>query len=652
MGCPKGKRGLLIASPMNVSKPQFRWQRKYHRIGLILLISLIHAGFYIFLVPPWQHYDEPTHFEYAWLIANQEKLPQPDSFDSNMRREVAASMVEHEFFDTLAPPNLLLEKTWIGISQTSDQPFYYLAAAIPLWFLKGSDITVQLYAGRAVSLCMFLLTILIAYRLTIEIFPKNEPLQWLIPASIALTPAFVDIMTAINNDVGATLIFSVFLLSGTRLITRGVTLIRILVFSLMTVGCYYTKTTVLVAIPLAALMLLLTMFQAKFPWNRIAFPMILLCLTFSGFFLFSWEDAAFWYRSQLSVQQTVSTRNSTGEGHPDKYSLQIQFAPGDKHELSLIQPLNSQTTNMLSGKNYTLGAWIWASEPVQAQMPTLSIDGKTSFQPIQLEQSPSFFASTGKIPANPKRINLLLDPLTQTFDHPVFIYFDHIVLAEGRYPLDKIPTLSNDSTSGTWGDKTFVNIIRNPSAEEGWLTFKPHLLFQFRTQTTIPFYALPAMQDFQLTYDTYRNTAKNLFESYWARFGWNHVSLPQIWYLILQWFTLIGVGGTIVGLIRQGTKRDVRFALLTTWFVICTFLIWMAALARQTLPFWDANPFTPSARYAYPVIIPTTMIIFTGWHYLAALFPKTKFLAFIPIVFLIILDITSLVVIFRFYHPG
>ena len=97
--------------------------KKVGAIYLIMLAGLIHGLLYVFLLPPWQHYDEPGHFEYAWLLANRLGLPSPGKYDQSMRREVAASMVEHAFFKYLdIRPNLLDQNTpvWIGSSQTND----------------------------------------------------------------------------------------------------------------------------------------------------------------------------------------------------------------------------------------------------------------------------------------------------------------------------------------------------------------------------------------------------------------------------------------------------------------------------------------------------------------------------------------------------
>jgi hypothetical protein len=81
------------------------------RLTLVLLIALCQALLYLLLLPPWQHYDEPTHFEYAWLIANRPGLPDVGDFDQRMRRDVAASMLEHQFFWNLPKPALLTDGT-------------------------------------------------------------------------------------------------------------------------------------------------------------------------------------------------------------------------------------------------------------------------------------------------------------------------------------------------------------------------------------------------------------------------------------------------------------------------------------------------------------------------------------------------------------
>jgi 4-amino-4-deoxy-L-arabinose transferase-like glycosyltransferase len=208
------------------------------------------------LVPPWQHYDEPGHFEYAWLIANKPGLPELGEYVQSMRREVAASMIEHDFFANMGfRPNLLSinKPVWIGISQTDDQPFYYLLVAIPLYLVRTSDITFQLYLARLVSLGLFLLTLFGAYALISELTLPGNSLRLLIPLSVALIPAFVHSMTSVNNDVGAAAFFTLFLWQSVRLLKLGINLWRIILLSLLVVLCLLSKSTTIFVIPLAVI---------------------------------------------------------------------------------------------------------------------------------------------------------------------------------------------------------------------------------------------------------------------------------------------------------------------------------------------------------------------------------------------------------------
>ena len=59
---------------------------------LLLLLTLVRGIIYASVAPPWQHHNEPTHFEYASLIVKRRALPQSGDYDLEMRREIAASM--------------------------------------------------------------------------------------------------------------------------------------------------------------------------------------------------------------------------------------------------------------------------------------------------------------------------------------------------------------------------------------------------------------------------------------------------------------------------------------------------------------------------------------------------------------------------------
>src|SRR5215207_45077 len=97
------------------------------RLTLVLLIALCQGMLYLCLQPPWQHYDEPTHFEYAWLIAHYPGLPQLGTVDQAVRRDIAASMIQYDFYRNMPRPALLTDgKIEIGITELLHPPGYYL----------------------------------------------------------------------------------------------------------------------------------------------------------------------------------------------------------------------------------------------------------------------------------------------------------------------------------------------------------------------------------------------------------------------------------------------------------------------------------------------------------------------------------------------
>ena len=67
-------------------------------IGLILLLGLLQSIIFAFVIPPWWHYDEPGHFEYAWLAANLPAWPKIRQYDQAMRVEMANSLEQYGWY--------------------------------------------------------------------------------------------------------------------------------------------------------------------------------------------------------------------------------------------------------------------------------------------------------------------------------------------------------------------------------------------------------------------------------------------------------------------------------------------------------------------------------------------------------------------------
>jgi len=438
----------------------------------VLLLALVNGLLYILIVPPWQHYDEPNHFEYVWLLVERGERPKPGDYDTGMRRDVARSMIEHGFYQGWGqPPDLTSEKPWIGqFSQLDEPPLYYLLVSLPQRLLPIEDVTFQLYAARLVSLALFLVTILAGYGLAAEITPARHPLRFLVPLTMALLPAFVDLMTAVNNDVGAIAAFSLFLWGCVRLVRRGPSWPTLLWVLAACALCLFTKRTVYLALPLLGIALLFAFLRGKYrvlAWGAVALSGIALVLA-----IFSWGDAALWYRD---TSQNFATRAALPETPEGQLAFRLSIQPGDP-PAKLVQILPTDIARDMSAQPYTLGAWIWASQPVEINSAQVKVfDDKQVFaEKILVTETPQFFALAFSPQGNTQRTWILLQPSKSlNIENPIEIYYDGVVLAEGKFPVDQVPKIDKDGSSGTWGGAPFENLLRNGSAENSWFYLRP-----------------------------------------------------------------------------------------------------------------------------------------------------------------------------------
>jgi hypothetical protein len=298
-----------------------------------------------------------------------------------------------------------------------------------------------------------------------------------------------------------------------------------------------------------------------------------------------------------------------------------------------------------------LGVWLWASEPVEARLISLWVDGIQDEEIIKLSTTPKFYTISGSIQKSAERIKVVINPFLVRPDHTITIFFDDIVLTNGMFLEDKeIVYKSEDDKYGEWGGQVFKNLVRNPSADRNWLTIKPGILNNIREFTNLPDYAISAIQDTQFTSNFYTASAKNLFKTFWAIFGWNHVKIPPGWYYFLLGITIAGILNGFSYLLKSWGKYNLRWKLSVFWLGFGTGTIWFAAIARTSLPFWNSSLFIPAARYAYPVILPTMMIIMSGLLFLGKSPRSQKWGSFFLITILVILDIVSIFSIYRFYY--
>jgi hypothetical protein len=622
-----------------------------HRVLIpVLLFALILGLIFTFLVPPWQHYDEPSHFEFAWLIANRSHLPERGEFDQIVRREIASSMLEHRFFEGMDfYPTLIAQgdPVWIGSSQVNQRSLYYIFAAVPLYFIRGADVTYQLYVGRLASIGFFLITILAAYGVVTEITRPGDPFRWLVPVTIVLIPGFTDLMTAMNDDVGATALFSLFLWTGVHMILHGLSATRILALAVLALACFWTKNTVAIVVLLLPFPILFGLFRQRRKWISLGILAGITLITLMT--ALSWGDAANWYRVNYPNTPVKTTEANTPLG---KYAFHLPLESG-VFPPSLTQVMTGSQIRELQGKSVTLGAWIWASKPVEVRTPILYTDAETVFEQVEVGVEPIYFQFTTTVPENPQRLQIMIAPSRSRPKEDVSVYYDGLVFVEGE--LHNAPEFEGGRGNQLWvKQKPILNHLRNASAESTWpfveVWADNFIRDFFPGKSSL---ILAASLDWSPALWYFKATIQQLVTTFWARFGWGHVTLMGFHpYLLLGIFTAVGL---TAGVMRLGKRGHSLSWELMIFFGVSLATIWGAAFMRGIGSIISGPIFIPSARYAYPVIIPTAMLLTAGWQSIMvfsgkvlSLSPKVIYVIYLFLFFGITL--LSILTIINFYY--
>ncbi|OGO30076.1 MAG: hypothetical protein A2Z16_12730 [Chloroflexi bacterium RBG_16_54_18] len=589
-------------------------------LGLFLGLGLLHALAYVFIVPPWQHYDEPTHFEVAWLTARLGRHPTVEDYDPEFSREVAQSMVDSGFYSGLANTPDLSADAQVqipGYDQFEEQPLYYYLASLPLKLYQSDEIANELRAVRLVSVLLFLATIVAAWGIARTMTRPGHPLRWMVPAFVVLLPAFTDLMSAVNNDVLAVAAFSYFLWGAARLLKSGYTILNFTWVVLSMILVYYSKNTAYVAFALLPLVMVVALVPKHLRWGAwtAAFIIGLIGIAFSMKF----DDAAYWHRT---IAQSDPLRQKDVQAVHGDYALVLdtwsRTNPPWTPPTYLLLPLD--VSRNLKDRPMTLGYWVWANQAVKINSPILGTPLMQAGDTIQVDQVPSFHAYHVTMPPSSIRMWLSLRPNPDN-NQETRLYYDGFLLVDGHRPLDEAPQFTDmNGAEGTWGGSEFTNYLRNGSIEHSWPRVEPrldNLLARILPDKARPSLILNSILDWPATQIMFRQTYQYMMETFWARFGWGHV--PLSWpaaYQVLNWTFLLGLLGAVAGTIRHIRSSS------WDWFIMIFLsagLIWFADLVRGVGYFTSNDLYVPPSRYAFPAIIPIAVILCFGWYELARL---------------------------------
>jgi hypothetical protein len=624
---------------------------------LILCLGLAYGLLYVYLLPPWQHHDEPTHYEYARMIADTGTIPAHGSYNNALRLQLLDSMQRARFFadpslQALGETAASMDPVWIGVTQVGDPPLYYSLVAVVLRWMNNQSIEAQMYAGRWVSLLIWLAVLGTAWLFALQVTPSNHPLRWIMPVSLALIPAFADKGTAFNNDIAAVLIYSLILLFGAWLLREGWQVSSVAALLALMVLSYFTKASIWLSFLVVPLVFLFTALRRLSPW--LVLGALGLLALFSTRLLFDFDDAALWLRQ---TTQTTPTRVQTALG----WTYQTVDDSTSQHAV-LYQVIPNRTG--LYGAEVTLGAWMWGQEGQRAYPPGLLLLD-TNYQqiflrpePVVLQAEPTFYSASFELPERFLRAYMMLDPLPDRADTGVINTW-RPVMTQGVYRAAEPLVLAEDGASGTWRGEPFNNLVRNSTLSAAWPRFKPRIVSLFsRVDPRISEAANWLIYSLDLQGTTWyrRGSSTVLFNSFWAVFGWGLTLDYPGGYRLAQIFSLVGIAAGLVVFARCYPRRHPHEPVyLLAWTAVSIlavlFFAWFTGISGQG---YLLKPVLPNARYIFPVAIPLVMLLSAGWYALIQQLPNhaRRYGLAAYFLFFIYLNLVSILTIYNHFYAG
>ena len=322
----------------------------------------------------------------------------------------------------------------------------------------------------------------------------------------------------------------------------------------------------------------------------------------------------YWFSAlaQQSAMQTHSADAPLGD-----YAFQVNSEnPGGV--MQFIPP--SQIISMWD-KTATLGAWIWATQPVEIYLPNAQMvlfdevnrnqyslpQGKM----VTLTTTPTFYKTTFSVSNKTARAWIILFPASIASAADVTVYYDGVTLVneefEGEPIFDDI-----FAKKGRWQGKPFVNLARNGSAETDGIRIQPWIQTMisasiFQRSSSV----LQTLTDREASDWYYKAAISSLLQTFWGR-----MAASKVFFLATNFYTYLKY--LLGALFAAAVVRLLRTIRRIYWHEILFFgtaiaLGWGMALIRGAMEMTWYIIVIPWARYAAPVIIPTLLVLCAGW---------------------------------------
>jgi len=272
------------------------------------------TAFYSLMTPLFEAPDEVWHYAYVRYLAEKHRLPPLDGDDSGAYQEAGQPPMYYAvaaLISGLAPDNDLEELMWHNpgfgyqaggtVNDNKNMLIHTEAERFP-W--HGAVLAIRL--ARVASLAFGLLTVAMAWGLGEEAFPDHPAMAFGVAAMVALTPQFLFVCGVVNNDSAAAATATLVLWMLARVLNRGATLWRSVTIGIATGLAALTKTSLLLLLPLALLVLNTVTLRHQGVRSAVALSSVLLliaCATGGWWYVRN----ALLYHDPLAVQVHMNT---------------------------------------------------------------------------------------------------------------------------------------------------------------------------------------------------------------------------------------------------------------------------------------------------------------------------------------------------------
>lgn len=248
-------------------------------LKLLLLSTFLNCLAWIIIIPVWQYPDEQAHFaqvgnfaqtgssvlyghdttlEVSLLesilgTARDKKGNNKYVYNSNYKIDYSESLYGY-FEKELISLDKSEREILVKIESTKNPPLYYSLSSYFYRFFDDNNIFTKIYVLRVFSSLIFLLFILLSYKLAILIF-KNQSIAYAFSMLLAFMPMHVFVSTGILPDVLTNLLFTITIYASIKLLENNFSKKDLAILaSSFTLGLA-TRQQFLIAIPISLIIL-------------------------------------------------------------------------------------------------------------------------------------------------------------------------------------------------------------------------------------------------------------------------------------------------------------------------------------------------------------------------------------------------------------